>query len=383
MYSLFSFYYYTSSVVIILRQKIPSVVKNHLFLFSLLCGLSIPLFGQAPTAKTELYCAWESVSMKDGPGKSAKTIEVIRFGEIVRWSGESQYVADESRTYLKVLAVDNRVGWVHEYLFVKGIGLGVVLEGGLIYKRPQTVTTVTTDQFMPGDLVIVEGFSGNWIGLAGKRKAKKGWIEGKNKITMEDRDILLASLMMSVEAEKDPQKRKKQMELVYQQASQVGSPIASVVRSRSGNTRAANTPSLLSSAGTQSSQNIESTRPSRERPMPVVDEDNSNRYFRSVKDPQTGQIHRETIETGGIYLVNGPSKGNSVYFAYHKSLPIGSTLRIQIPNTEGFVELKVISRLRRDNLAMVGLHPDCVQAIYGDYVPKEISIIYPQSNMKP
>ncbi|MFK7924548.1 MAG: hypothetical protein AB8H47_21510 [Bacteroidia bacterium] len=358
-------------------------MKNHLILFSLLCGLSIALLGQASTPQTDLYCAWESVSMKDAPGKSAKTIEVIRFGEIVQWSGESQYVADESRTYLKVLAVDNRVGWVHEYLFVKGIGLGVVLEGGLIYKRPQTVTTVTTDQFMPGDLVIVEGFSGNWVGLAGKRKAKKGWIEGRNKITMEDRDLLLASLLMSVEAEKDPQKRQKQMELVYQQANQMGSPIADVVRSRSGNTIAADTPPLLSSANTQSSQNFETASPRRERPMPVVDEDNSNRYFRSVKDPQTGQIRQETVETGGIYLVNGSNKTRSIYVAYHKSLPIGSTLRIQIPNTEGFVELKVVSRLRKDNLAMIGLHPDCVQAIYGDYVPKEISIIYPQSSMKP
>jgi len=323
------------------------------------------------------------VSIKNGPGKVAKTIGVIRFGEIVRWNGESQYVADESRTYLKVQAVDGAVGWVHEYLFVKGIGLGVILQGGLIYKRPQTVTTVTTDQFLAGELGIVEGFSNNWVGLAGKRKAKKGWIEGRNKVSMEDRDVLLASLMMSVEAEKDPQKRQKQMELVYEQANQVGSPMAEVVRSRSGNTRASTNPTILTSAAAQTSREVVSEAPSRERPMPVVAEDNSNRYFRSVKDPQTGQIRRETVETGGIYLVNAPPKSNSIYFAYHKTLPIGSTLRIQIPNTQGFVELKVVSRLRNDKPAIVGLHPDCVQAIYGDYVPREISIIYPQANMQP
>lgn len=322
--------------------------------------------------------------MKNAPGKVAKTIGVIRFGEIVRWNGESQYVADESRTYLKVQAVDGAVGWVHEYLFVKGIGLGVILQGGLIYKRPQTVTTVTTDQFMPGELVIVEGFSNNWIGLAGKRKAKKGWIEGRNKVSMEDRDVLLASLMMSVEAEKDPKKRQKQMELVYQQANQVGSPMAEVVRSRSGNNNMSpSTSPTINNATNTTSRDIAANSPTRERPMPTVSADNSNIYFRSIKDPKTGQIRRETVETGGIYLVNGPPKANSIYFAYHKTLPIGSTLRVQIPNTQGFVELKVVSRLRNDNPAMVGLHPDCVQAIYGDYMPKEISIIYPQASMQP
>ncbi|MEL7532578.1 MAG: SH3 domain-containing protein [Bacteroidota bacterium] len=358
-------------------------MKNYLILFGLLCGLSLSLFSQTANTQTDLYCAWESVSMKNAPGKVAKTIGVIRFGEVVRWNGESQYVADESRTYLKVQAVDGAVGWVHEYLFVKGIGLGVILQGGLIYKRPQTVTTVTTDQFLPGELVIVEGFTNNWVGISGKRKAKKGWIEGQNKVSMEDRDVLLASLMMSVEAEKDPQKRQKQMELVYQQANQVGSPMAEVVRSRSGNNNSNNNPPLVSSAAKQNTRDLSTSSPSQERPMPTVEENNPNRYFRSVKDPQTGLVRRETVEMGGIYLVNGPSKTSSIYFAYHKSLPIGSTIRIQIPNTQGFVELKVVSRLRNDNPAMVGLHPECVQAIFGDYVPKEISIIYPQASMQP
>lgn len=362
-------------------------MKQLFFFFSLLLGLSLRLSAQSTVPSTDLYCAWESVSLKDGPGKSAKTIGVIRFGEIVRWNGISQYVADESRTYLQVVAVDGARGWVHEYLFVKGIGLGVVLQGGFVYKRPQTPTTVTTTQFLPGELVIVEGFSGNWIGLSGKKKSKKGWIEGRNKVSLEDQDVLLASLLMSVQEEKDPKKRDKQIALVYEQASQVGSPVAEVIRYGSSQTTAVANPNLqvpnkqapsnptpIASAEPQLSRSI----PSRERPMPVVAENNPNLYTRTFKDPNTGRIKQETVETGSIHLLEGRRKEKTIYYAHHKSLPIGSSIQIQIPNTTGIIMLKITDRLPSNSPAMLGLHPDCVQAIFGDYIPQEINIIHPQ-----
>ncbi|MEL6845681.1 MAG: hypothetical protein AAFP02_20950, partial [Bacteroidota bacterium] len=304
------------------------------------------------------------------------------------WNGVSEYVADESRTYLQVVAVDGARGWVHEYLFVKGIGLGVVLQGGFVYKRPQTPTTVTTKQFMPGELVIVEGYTGNWVGLAGKKKSKKGWIEGRNKVSIEDQDVLLASLLMSVQAEKDPQKRDKQIALVYEQANQVGSPVAEVIRYGSSQTTSVESTNQQVPSNQQSFSNrtpiasaepqLSRSIPSRERPMPTVSESNPNLYTRTFKDQNTGQIKQETIETGSIHLLEGRRKEKTIYYAYHKSLPIGSSVQIQIPNTTGIIMLKITNRLPANSPAMLGLHPDCVQAIFGDYIPQEINIIHPQ-----
>ncbi|MEL7342188.1 MAG: hypothetical protein AAGM67_17020, partial [Bacteroidota bacterium] len=239
-----------------------------------------------------------------------------------------------------------------------------------------------------GELVIVEGFSGDWVGLAGKKKSKKGWIEGRNKVSLSDQDVLLASLLMSVEAEKDPKKREKQIALVYEQASQVGSPVANVIRYRGGQSptptalprqsvsaeRSLNNQTTIASAEPQLPRSLSS----RERPMPTVSESNPNLYTRTFKDPNTGQIKQETIETGSIHLLEGRRKEKTIYYAHHKSLPIGSSIQVQIPNTTGIVLLKITDRLPANSPAMVGLHPDCVQAIFGDYIPQEINIIRPQ-----
>lgn len=334
------------------------------------------MFAQSPGAPQDLYCLWESVSLRAESGKESKQIGVIRFGEVVQYRGASQYVTAESRTYLQVATVDGLTGWVHEYLFVPGLGLGVVTEPGIIYKRPKTVTTVTTDRFEPGDLVVVEAMNGTWIGLSGPQKTKRGWIEGTHKVSMQESDLMLAALLSQIEKEKNPAKQDAQRKELLKIAQGNGSPLAGVIAQRMG---------LQGSQPTASTRSLQAsiepslTLPTSTTPPPVppgqtlVPVTTQTRRF---QDEASGRWQTEIIESGGLHLLPASGMDPSIFYAYHKTLPKGSKIRIAIPNNEGFVELVVTDRLASNNPNIIGLSPDCVQAIFGDYVPAEITINY-------
>lgn len=361
-----------------------TVVKNYLFLALASWFFYAPTQAQSLATPQELYCLWESVPLQVAAGKSAARITAIQFGERVRFRGKKQYVANESRTYLQVETVEGKIGWVNEYLLVPGTGLGVVLTASQVYQRPRTITTITTTQFEPGDLVVVEAINGDWISLSSAKKTKRGWIEGVQKVSTFESDLMLASLLGQIDMEKDKDRQQRQWQELYQMAQNNESPLAGVIGQRlKQNGIAASTPispaptaSPLDdrpryASGTQTSRFV--SVPSNSKEEAIVPAAFSTERF---QDPQTGRWQTEVKEKGSLHFLPQSRNIQHIFVAAHKTLPIGTLIRIAIPDNTGFVELEITERLSAKNPNIIGLNPACVQAIYGDYVPASVTINY-------
>jgi hypothetical protein len=333
-------------------------------LIILACLLVFGLFSlpAQPSTGTELYCVWNSVALRAAAGKGQKSIGKVEFGEIVESMGISKDVFedDHTRTYVKVRTADNKIGWVHDYLFVPGQGMGVVIEKGNIYKKPNTPTTVTMKQFEPGELVVVETTVGNWVGLTGLKKAKTGWIEGRTKVSTSTSDLMFASLIKDIQKEKDVRKRDEQMQVLHDLARNQQSPLTNWIAMEMSN-----------AAGSMATRSPET--PVSPSPSPQMKQSQSTRQ---EWDPFLGRMRAVVQETGGVTLLPAPNRPPFVFFAHHKTQPIGSIIRVDIPNNDGFIELKVTQKLAPDDPNMIGLSADCLQAIFGDYIPERIRINY-------
>lgn len=180
----------------------------------------------------EVICVWNEVTLRQQPGKTAPYVTGVYFGEAVQKTGAEAYAPDERRTYIEVTTSEGLVGWVHEFLFVQGSAMAVVLQSGRIYKRPRTVSTITDQHFMPGDLVVVAGSSHGWLHLIGREKKKAGWIEGTTGISENFRDLELASLLYDADQKTRPAERKEALKVLLNEAQVAGSPLRMAIGMR-------------------------------------------------------------------------------------------------------------------------------------------------------
>ena len=88
--------------------------------------------------------------------------------------------------------------------------------------------------------------------------------------------------------------------------------------------------------------------------------DKSKEYVMPVYDRLVGAVNEK-----GKYIATGadPDEHSTRFYGYHKTLPIGSKVRLDIPDNAGFIEVKIIGRLKKNVDAMIGLSPACVDII--------------------
>lgn len=83
-----------------------------------------------------------------------------------------------------------------------------------------------------------------------------------------------------------------------------------------------------------------------------------------------------TNEESGTYIIVKDEKIADKYYAYHKTLPKGSVVKLQIPNNAGYIEVKILGKLRADRQEILGLSPDCVRIIGGIKNAPKVKINY-------
>lgn len=71
------------------------------------------------------------------------------------------------------------------------------------------------------------------------------------------------------------------------------------------------------------------------------------------------------------------SRVNSTrFYAYHKTLPLGTKLNLLIPDNAGYLEIEVVGRLDPNSTADIGLSPACVNLIEGASKNDIVTITY-------
>ena len=71
----------------------------------------------------------------------------------------------------------------------------------------------------------------------------------------------------------------------------------------------------------------------------------------------------KTIEVGNYMAIEDAAVQDTRYYGYHKNLPVGSVVNLHIPNNAGFVQVKIVNRLRADRKELIGLSPACIRLI--------------------
>ncbi|MEZ4776982.1 MAG: SH3 domain-containing protein [Bacteroidia bacterium] len=350
-------------------------MKNHfilLLLFTLFYGVCpAQVYNFLNPQPGRMVCVWSESPVFSEPDKRAAIVAVMQFGEEASSLGEEAYVALEKNNYLKVRGADGKVGWVNEFLFVPEGGAAVVLAEGRVYRRPNTISTVTMDFFLPGEIVIMEDVVGQWVKLVSRNREKTGWIEGLEKVSVEPADIELATLMHRVDEEPSSAMRKTLLEELLALAGNSRTEMYDLILARyEGETKNNRT---LADLG-------QSTTGTRTRSLEAATSSGEGVYrsagTEEVFDPKTGKMRTRITETGKVYEVLGPQNPRTIYFAYHKTLPIGSKIQLHFPDNSGFVELEIVNRLRKDNPAIIGLSRACLQTVFGRTDPGEAIIEY-------
>lgn len=326
-------------------------------------------------------CVFPVAGMRLQAGKNAQYLEPIKYGQEVKLLGDTAYVPSEARVYMRVQSKSGKIGWVHRYLFEMYANQVVVTRTSQIYGSPGAVTTITTAEFEAGELAAMSDFQEDWILLVGKKKEKKGWIKrprGVEPISVSGTDIAIASLMETALENPTTTGQITALEAIQQQPGFNNSPMKSVVinkiealvmlenqqAAQASNPDANQRLDNSSQGGFQPTETTSVLGTAGQRVMAA--NTNPNRAEEMVYDSNTGQNYVKVTEKGSVYVVKGPENAQSVYFAYHKDLPKGAKILINIPDNTGFVELEVINKLSKNRPQVIGLSEACLEAIYGE-----------------
>lgn len=368
-------------------------------------------------------CAWETVRVHEYPNLGSSNVGSIVYTEEIRHNGREAFVRSENRNYLYVETEDGTQGWVNEAFLVQGGGAVVILEEAAIFSKPNTNTSITNQQFKGGEIVVLSEFRDGWVRLTGKKKEKEGWVQGYDKLSAEHFDIEAATLLSSALAIENSDDRMRELRELRGGRSYL-SPEMQIVIDRSIASASTPTPAYndqqynnqqyngpvyyddpastpnqpAQQPGTPYYATGEDAFSNNSGGNPTRSQNNSNSgstvlrpttaapvnpyayQEREVVDMASGQTYIRVRETGSIQPVKA-KKPTTEFYAYHKSLPIGSKVLMSVPGTEMFIELEVVARLRSDNPHMIGLGGETIKAVFGEIAAKDVgsvSIEYPK-----
>ena len=338
-------------------------------------------------------CAWSKVGLKEYPAESARSVATIFFTEQLEHLGREAFVRNERNNYVFVQAEDGTKGWVNDLYLVKGGGTIVVLKRSPIYQKLNTPQSVTQNFFNAGEIAILTEFTDGWVKLTSHKKQKSGWVEGYDALSTEEYDIEAAALLAEAFTERNRNRRRDAILAIRDGRSYISNEMRGVLDAAVNRTYG--TPSV----------------PKEDDPSYYVDDipfyatgedalaTNASSYNRpdnatnipfrgdvysitekEVVDMQTGRSYIRVSETGTIQPVKA-KRPKSIYYAYHKTLPVGSTVLLEVPGTDKFVQLEIVARLKSTNKHMIGLGKEILQAVYGESQAKNVvsaTISYPK-----
>lgn len=138
-------------------------------------------------------CIWENTGLRETPGKNGKYITALSFGEKVELLGDTVEVKTDRRSYIKIRLMDDRSGYVYQYLIAEQAALATIVKEMKIYRRPDMMTQ-KDEIFRPCDIVAVSEKKEEWVKVIGAQRRKSGWIKNIDALSFKKDDIRVAYL---------------------------------------------------------------------------------------------------------------------------------------------------------------------------------------------
>ena len=352
------------------------------------------IFINTPVGEASI-CAWSKVGLREYPASSARTLATIFFTEELSHLGREAFVRSERNNYVYVEAEDGTKGWINDMYLVKGGGTVVVLKHSPIYQKLNTPQSVSQNFFKAGEIAILTEFTDGWVKLTSHKKEKSGWVEGYDALSVEEYDIEAAALMAEANAENNSQRRRDELLAIRDGRSYVSNEMRLVLDEAINRTYGRpvvpkeedpayyvdDIPFYANGEDALATNASSYNRPDGTRgPSTTFDGDVYAISEKEVVDMQTGRSYIRVTETGTIQPVKA-KRPSSIYYAYHKTLPKGTKILLEVPGTSQFIQLEVIAPLKATNKHMIGLGPEIIKAVYGETQAKNVSsatISYPK-----
>ncbi|MDX1906400.1 MAG: SH3 domain-containing protein [Bacteroidia bacterium] len=361
-------------------------------------GSQTGVYYETTQAGETSICAFQSVILYAAPGQNSSRAGTVLYSELLEHLGQEAFVRNENSNYLYVRNREGRNGWINESYIIRNGGAVVLLRDSRIYGKPATATSATTQLFKAGEILILSDFQNNWSYVTGVQKEKSGWIEGYENLSVEASDLEIAATYNRAMAITDLNMRRTELQRIGNMRGFMGSEMARIVKASLEQTYAQRpqpTPaeaylnniqpggedlnaSHISQLSSAANSRIQPTAAAATPAQPAVITPTTS--LEEVFNPSTGVYYYRVTETGAVQPVKA-QKPKNIYYAYHKSLPIGTKVLLEIPGKRGYVELEVIARLKDNNPSVVGLGPEVMRDVFGVTQASEIvtaTILYPQ-----
>jgi len=324
-------------------------------------------------ADDSLVCAWPKVGLRETPGRGGEYLQTIYFGERIRKISNEER-SSGGRDYIYVETRSGNAGWVYDYLFIEGGGLVTLLENKTIYDSPSAVSA-TTETFRAGELLILSNYQGgNWVELISSEKKRTGWVKGIDEVSYNDIDIKFAKLLRDALAEENETKRLRELEKIRRMPDLESSAFEPIITYATLDYNTSDREVVIRDPITD--EIIYFDDGSGEL-VSNVEMNEQEVVVEKVIDMETGKYYNRITETGKIAEVDGPQNPETIYWAYHKTRPVGSKILLHVPEG-GYLQLEVVARLRKNNPASIGLGKNLLESVYGTRFAKWSTFSYPQ-----
>ncbi|GAB4426227.1 MAG: hypothetical protein OHK0039_44180 [Bacteroidia bacterium] len=98
--------------------------------------------------------------------------------------------------------------------------------------------------------------------------------------------------------------------------------------------------------------------------------------YLDVRDEAKYALLGSRWESGPYAQIERGDRGDQRFYAAHKTLPIGSRVKVDIPGNAGFLEVEVVARLTATSQALIGLSPAATRILQQAGAPAQVTIIY-------
>ncbi len=337
--------------------------------------------------------AFDQVPLFSDPGAQSNVITPILYTEELKHLGQEAFVKVDRSNYIFVETADGNRGWVDDRFLVRNGGVVVILQEVPIFDKPNTYSTGTGLRFGPGELLILSDWQDNWIYLTGEKKRKFGWVEGYDRLSVDALDIQIAGKMRRAMLIDDPSEKVIALQSIGRTDQFMGSPLRDVVRElvqRIQNGDYVSEGEVFISErfpvaeeefpGSNGGSGVPNGDP---RNQEGNNGNNPGTVIREITDIETGEIYTMIEETGGIQPVKAKNP-STIYYAYHKTVPVGEKVLLKLPyavDGRQYLPLTVIAPLSPKNPNVVGLGEEVIKKVFGVAQAKDapkVTISYPK-----
>lgn len=147
----------------------------------------------AATTYKGLICIYDNAVVRTKPGEVASPVGLVRFGETVARLQNQNPVTHAGNTYYSVRLQSGQLGWMVSHALVQDGRVAVITETakGYLSINPQAARDRNMIVFLAGELVVLEGVTGDYIRIVSRDAQKRAWVRGIGELSIDELDITI------------------------------------------------------------------------------------------------------------------------------------------------------------------------------------------------